>query len=190
MLVADELTVAYGDRKILDGLSLSFSAGTTALMGPSGSGKSTLLRIISGQQAPLFGNVTFEEVPIEQTTWRSAGDARITMIFQDYRLVPFLTVSDNIALAAEVRKRAIADDEIVAALRRVGLAPAMGSRVPTSLSGGEQQRVAIARALVTGAQVLLADEPTGALDARNSRRVSGILQELGGEWSDGRSRDP
>lgn len=179
MLTIDQVSVAYGGIPVLDGVSLEVHPGSTALMGPSGSGKSTLLRIIAGRQVPSAGVVTIGGTAVEYASWRSSGDARIAMVFQDYRLVPFLTVADNIALAAEARGRLIGDEDIQAALIRVGLAPELGDRAPTSLSGGEQQRVAIARALVTGAQVLLADEPTGALDATNSRRIGEILRGLG-----------
>lgn len=179
MLTIDQVSVAYGGIPVLDGVSLEVHPGSTALMGPSGSGKSTLLRIIAGRQVPSAGVVTIGGTAVEYALWRSSGDARIAMVFQDYRLVPFLTVADNIALAAEARGRLIGDEDIQAALIRVGLAPELGDRAPTSLSGGEQQRVAIARALVTGAQVLLADEPTGALDATNSRRIGEILRGLG-----------
>ncbi|MFT3971495.1 MAG: ABC transporter ATP-binding protein [Micropruina sp.] len=181
MLDIDEVSVEYGPTPVLKDVSLEFPPGSTALMGPSGSGKSTLLRVMAGKQAPTAGMVTINGSPVERASWRSSGDARIAMVFQDYRLVPFLTVADNIALAAEARQRPISDEEIRAAMARVGLAPEMADRAPTSLSGGEQQRVAIARALVTGAEVILADEPTGALDTKNSRRVSEILKSLGDE---------
>lgn len=181
MFTVDRVCVSYGASAVLDEVSLDFAPGTTALMGPSGSGKSTLLRILAGKQLPSNGAVRLGGTPVEVASWRSSGDERVAMVFQDYRLVPFLTVGDNIALAAEARNRTIGSVEIGAALERVGLAPELAQRAPGSLSGGEQQRVAIARALVSGATVVLADEPTGALDAANSRRVSEILKGLGDE---------
>lgn len=178
-LMLDKVSMTYGETTVLGGVSLDVQPGSTAVMGPSGSGKSTLLRIMAGTQAPSAGTVTLDGATVEPVSWRSPGDPRIAMVFQDYRLVPFLTVADNIALAAEARERSISSDDIEAALVRVGLAPEMADRAPASLSGGEQQRVAIARALATGARVLLADEPTGALDAANSRRISDLLKGLG-----------
>jgi ABC-type lipoprotein export system ATPase subunit len=179
VLTIQNVSVAYGGARVLADVSLDISPGSTALMGPSGSGKSTLLRVIAGKQAPTAGTVKIGGEPVERASWRSSGDPRIAMVFQEYRLVSFLTVGDNIALAAEARKRPITDLEVAEALTRVRLPPAMASRAPASLSGGEQQRVAIARALVSGAPVLLADEPTGALDANNSQSVAELLKGLG-----------
>ena len=100
------------------------------------------------------------------------------MVHQNYHLVPFLTVQENLLLAAELRGAACDDRAVQLALSRVALEPSMISRMPSTLSGGQQQRVAIARALLTGASVVLADEPTGALDRENSSRVADVLVSL------------
>lgn len=177
-MVIDQVSVAYDGPVVLREFSLEVERGSIAVMGPSGSGKSTLLRVVGGKQQATSGTVTLDGSAIEPVSWRSSGDGRISMIFQDYRLVSFLTVRDNIALAAEARGSNLSDADIDEALDRVGLPSEFIDRFPGSLSGGEQQRVAIARALVTNARVLLADEPTGALDAKNSERISSLLKKL------------
>nr|WP_296073055.1 ABC transporter ATP-binding protein [uncultured Actinoplanes sp.] len=179
MITLDHVTVQYPDVTPLDEVDLTFGPGTTAVMGPSGSGKSTLLRVIGGMQRPAAGAVAIDGVEVAAASWRSAGDPRVSLIHQDYRLVPFLTVEQNMLLAAELRGFRRADADVATMLERVGLPSSMGRRLPTKLSGGQQQRVAIARALLAGTPVLLADEPTGALDVDNTERIADILVELG-----------
>lgn len=179
MITLDHVTVEYPEVTPLDEVDLTFGPGTTAVMGPSGSGKSTLLRVISGMQQPAAGAVAIDGVGVAAASWRSAGDPRVSLIHQDYRLVPFLTVEQNMLLAAELRGVRRSSADVGAMLERVGLPSSMGRRLPTRLSGGQQQRVAIARALLAGTSVLLADEPTGALDVDNTERIADILVELG-----------
>jgi putative ABC transport system ATP-binding protein len=179
MITLDNVTVKYPDVTPLDEVDLTFGPGTTAVMGPSGSGKSTLLRVIGGMQRPVAGVVAIDGVEVAVASWRSAGDPRVSLIHQDYRLVPFLTVEQNMLLAAELRGVRRAGADVGTMLERVGLPSSMGRRLPTKLSGGQQQRVAIARALLAGTPVLLADEPTGALDVDNTERIADILVELG-----------
>jgi ABC-type lipoprotein export system ATPase subunit len=179
MITLDHVTVQYPEVTPLDEVDLTFGRGTTAVMGPSGSGKSTLLRVISGMQRPAAGGVAIDGVAVAAASWRSAGDPRVSLIHQDYRLVPFLTVEQNMLLAAELRGVRRSRADVGATLDRVGLPSSMGRRLPTRLSGGQQQRVAIARALLAGTSVLLADEPTGALDVDNTVRIADILVELG-----------
>ncbi|WP_433732190.1 ABC transporter ATP-binding protein [Actinoplanes sp. CA-051413] len=146
-------------------------------MGPSGSGKSTLLRILAGLQIPDQGRVSLNGRPLRS---RNGGDARISLIHQDYRLVDFLTVAENLALAAELRAIDVSQTDVANALDRVGL-NGLQERSPATLSGGEQQRVAIARALVSRSRVLLADEPTGALDGENTITVATLLRDISQE---------
>ncbi len=173
------VTVRYGRTAPLNDVSLLFRSGTTAVMGPSGSGKSTLLRVIAGMQRPSDGSVEIDGSPVVVASWRSASDDRVSLIHQDYRLVPFLTIEENLLLAAELRGRRPTSAEVDDALDQVGLALTMRHRRPASMSGGEQQRAAIARTLVAGTKVILADEPTGALDADNTHLVAEILVGLG-----------
>ncbi|MBQ1021527.1 ATP-binding cassette domain-containing protein [Micromonospora sp. D93] len=151
------------------------SGETVALMGPSGSGKSTLLRVLGGLQKADHGTVQINGTPVR--TNRGAADPRVMFIHQDYQLIDFLTVRDNLRLVREVRGMPVEGKRIEAALDLVGLAKKMG-RLPGELSGGEKQRVALARALVVGASVILADEPTGALDRENSGIVADLLRGL------------
>lgn len=179
MIIIEDITVAYGSVVPLRRVSLEIDKSPTVIMGPSGSGKSTLLRVLSGLQRPDSGRVLLNGTPLTNPTWQSAGDQRVALIHQDYRLVPFLSVRDNIALAAELRGAGPVPPVTVADwLSRVGLAEDFLERQAGTLSGGEQQRVAIARALVSGAELLVADEPTGALDSGNTRRVTEVLIDV------------
>lgn len=175
----EEVSVRYQDSSPLRDLSVTFRSGAIGITGPSGSGKSTLLRVISGLQEPTTGGVRIDQEPVKTPSWRSAGDLRVAMIHQDYRLVPFLTVAQNLLLAAETRGIDPDDSDVTTALDRVALPSSMRERLPGTMSGGEQQRVAIARSLMVGASVILADEPTGALDTHNTARVADILADLG-----------
>ena len=160
--------------------------GFVALMGPSGSGKTTLLNIIAGIDQPSSGHVYVGDTDIaeldedELAEWRNQ---HIGFIFQTYNLIPVLTARENVELPllltdlTRVERRAHAET----ALRLVGLDDRMDHR-PRQLSGGQEQRVAIARALVTDSVLLLADEPTGDLDAKSAHEVLGILSRLNHEF--------
>ncbi|WP_161965036.1 ABC transporter ATP-binding protein [Ornithinimicrobium cerasi] len=178
MISIDGLTVSYGSTTPLLRLSLDLATGSTAVMGPSGSGKSTLLRVLAGQQRPTEGRVLIDGTPVRPATWSGGSDPRLALVHQDYRLVPFLTAEENLLLAAELRGVG-APRDVGMVLEEVGLDPSLAHRRPAELSGGQQQRVALARALVTDATVILADEPTGALDATSSALVAGLLRQLG-----------
>lgn len=179
MLRCESVSVHYGEptnpTKVLDGFDLEVVQGPVAVMGPSGSGKSSLLRCISGLQLPTRGRVTVDEIPIV-----GGGDPRVSLVFQDHRLVEFLSVAQNLSLAAELRSQPLSETNLDDLLASVDLA-GYQNRMPATLSGGQAQRVAIARALSAGGRVLLADEPTGALDGRNSRRVAELLARLAQE---------
>ncbi len=182
--------VYYKDRieiPALDGIDLKIEAGEfVALMGPSGSGKSTLLHLIGGLDKPTAGSIRVGEARLETmserqlTAWRSR---HVGFIFQMYHLVPVLTAAQNVELplllfrmsARERRRR------VETALRIVGLADRMDHR-PNQLSGGQEQRVAIARAVVSDPEVILADEPTGDLDARTSEEILNLLNLLNREF--------
>jgi ABC-type lipoprotein export system ATPase subunit len=174
----ENITVDYGDVQPLRDVSFDISEGCVAIVGPSGVGKSTLLRVVAGLQKPSSGRVEIDGQPVLMPSRGSAGDARVGLIHQDYRLVPFLSVGENLQLAAEVRGIDLADGAIRNALTRVGLDDLPPGRRPGTLSGGEQQRVAIARLLVCRVTVVLADEPTGALDSDNTRRIAELFNDL------------
>jgi putative ABC transport system ATP-binding protein len=150
------------------------------LLGPSGSGKSTLLNILGGLDAPTAGEVAFREHRLT-----GASDAELTayrrehvgFVFQFYNLIPGLTVRENVALVTDIASRPMSIDE---AIDRVGLTPRR-DHFPAQLSGGEQQRVAIARAIVKRPEVLLCDEPTGALDYRTGKLVLEVIARINAE---------
>ncbi|MGB6071923.1 MAG: sulfate ABC transporter ATP-binding protein [Rhodococcus sp. (in: high G+C Gram-positive bacteria)] len=155
----------YGDFAALDDVSIDIPKGSlTALLGPSGSGKSTLLRSIAGLEQLDSGRVVLAG---QDVTWVSPQRREIGFVFQHYAAFKHLTVRDNVAFGLQIRKRPKAEiakkvDEL---LEIVGLA-GFQSRYPAQLSGGQRQRMALARALAVDPQVLLLDEPFGALDAK------------------------
>jgi putative ABC transport system ATP-binding protein len=146
------------------------------LLGPSGSGKSTLLNILGGLDVPSRGSVRFLDHDLT-----GGGEAELTrfrrehvgFVFQFYNLIPSLTARENVALVTEISERALDPAE---ALRRVGLGERL-DHFPAQLSGGEQQRVAIARAIAKQPDVLLCDEPTGALDFETGKRVLEVIEQ-------------
>ena len=171
----------------LDGLDLRIEAGAfVGIMGPSGSGKSTLLHLVGGLDAPTSGAVRVGEAHLEQmserdlTEWRSR---HVGFIFQMYHLVPVLTAAQNIELPLLLFKMNGAErrERVRTALEVVGLADRMDHR-PNQLSGGQEQRVAIARAIVTDPDVILADEPTGDLDAKTSTEILNLLSLLNADF--------
>ena len=174
---------AAGGLRVLDDVSLTLEPGRQlAIMGPSGSGKSTLLAIMGGLDEPTAGRVRLDGVD------PFAGDAaaraafrnrRVGFVFQEHHLLPGCTALDNVVLPALAAGRVTADvaARAVRLLGRVGLAERM-THTPDQLSGGERQRVAVARALVLAPRLVLADEPTGQLDSRNSAEVTNLLVEL------------
>lgn len=164
----------------LRGVDLTLRPGTfTAVMGPSGSGKSTLLHCAAGLERPTDGDVLIDGEPV---TGRSEAAltrfrrTRVAVVFQEANLIEHLTVRENVVLPLTLAARRIEAGAVEAVLRRVGLGDRADHR-PGQLSGGEQQRAAIARALHTGPSLLLADEPTGALDSANARAVLDLLRE-------------
>ena len=167
----------------LRGISLAVHPGElVAVMGPSGSGKSTLMMIAGGLLSPSSGSVMIEGeslTGLSQSELAVLRRRRVGVVFQDYNLVPSLTAAENVALPLEldgVGPRA-AHREAVMSLEAVGL-PGLGARFPDELSGGQRQRVAIARALVGTRRLVLADEPTGALDSETGAEVLSTLRTL------------
>jgi putative ABC transport system ATP-binding protein len=150
------------------------------ILGPSGSGKSTLLNVLGGLDAPTSGVVRYREHDLAHQDDRALTAYRrehVGFVFQFYNLVPSLTARENVALAAEIAPRPLSAED---ALERVGLAHRL-DHFPSQLSGGEQQRVAIARAIAKRPDVLLCDEPTGALDAATGRSVLEVLDRVNRE---------
>ncbi len=167
--------------RALDGIDLRVDPGElVAVMGPSGSGKSTLLHLAGGLDEPTSGAVVVEGTVLGGLSTRALARLRrraVGYVFQDLNLVPALTAAENVALPREldgVRART-ARKEALAALDEVGVGE-LGDRFPDDMSGGQQQRVAIARALVGQRRLVLADEPTGALDSTTGEAVMALLR--------------
>ena len=177
------LGVGAGEVKALKGVNLDLVPGElTLMMGPSGSGKTTLLSILGCILGPTEGELTIAGNPTMGLGPEGLADIRrkhVGFVFQAYNLVPTLTAMENVMLALDLRGASLADQPELAfaALKAVGL----GHRVnasPSKMSGGEKQRVAIARALAGSPSVILADEPTAALDSENGKQVMALLSEV------------
>jgi len=164
-ITATNVTKRFGSFTALDRVSVDCPAGKlVALLGPSGSGKTTLLRIIAGLEAPDSGTVHYRD---DDVTHQSAKDRHIGFVFQHYALFRHMTVFENVAFGLRVRKKPAKEvhDRVMELLHLVRLEE-KAHQYPASLSGGQKQRIALARALAPEPQVLLLDEPFGALDAK------------------------
>jgi putative ABC transport system ATP-binding protein len=172
---------------VLEGINLQLHRGDfLALMGPSGSGKSTLLNLIAGLDRPTSGTVTVCGESLEKSSesklakWRSR---HIGFIFQLYNLIPVLTAYENVELPLTLTplSRRERRDHVEAALEVVGLRD-RADHFPRQLSGGQEQRVAIARAIAADPTLLVADEPTGDLDAKSADEILALLERLNQEF--------
>jgi len=172
------------DLRIVDNVSFSvFPGESVAIVGVSGSGKSTLLGLLAGLDTPSEGSVRLdgEELTQLDEDGRAAVRARMLgFVFQSFQLLPALTAIENVMLPLELVGAARARGRARELLERVGLGERL-THYPKQLSGGEQQRVAIARAFVAGPKLLLADEPTGNLDAATGARIVELMFELNRE---------
>ena len=174
-----------GDDRVraLDHASLHiYPREFVSIIGPSGSGKSTLMNIIGCLDVADAGSYHLDNLPIESYTEKQLAQVRnqkIGFVFQQFNLIPKLSAEENVELPLIYQKvpRHERQERVKAALERVGLSK-RAKHLPTELSGGQQQRVAIARAIVTNPKLILADEPTGALDSRTSKEIIDIFHEL------------
>jgi sulfate/thiosulfate transport system ATP-binding protein len=172
-----DVTKSFGDFSALSNVSVAIPEGSlTALLGPSGSGKSTLLRVIAGLEPPDSGQVLIGD---EDVTDRPARARGVGMVFQHYAAFKHMTVYDNVAFGLTIRKRPRKEisrrvHELLELVQLEGLA----KRYPSQLSGGQRQRMALARALAVDPEVLLLDEPFGALDARVRKELRAWLRRL------------
>ncbi|MGC4820864.1 ABC transporter ATP-binding protein [Micromonospora sp. DT63] len=181
----DAVTKEYGSGKTavraLDAVTAAFARGTfTAVMGPSGSGKSTFLNCAAGLDRPTSGRVLLGDTDVSEQSETELTELRrdrIGFVFQAYNLLGALTVEENVTLPLRLADRKTDKTWLGQVLAAVGLS-GYDRRRPSELSGGQQQRVAVARALITRPDVVVADEPTGALDTRSSKRVLELLRDV------------
>ncbi|MEF2070816.1 ABC transporter ATP-binding protein [Consotaella aegiceratis] len=179
----DGLSRRFGSVAALDDVTFSVHEGDfLAIMGPSGSGKTTLLNLLSLLDSPTSGSYRLDGIETATLTEKDQVVIRrekIGLVFQQFHLIPYLSAVENVMLAQHYHS--VADrSEALEALERVGLAD-RASHLPSQLSGGEQQRVCIARALINAPALILADEPTGNLDADNEKRVMALFESLRAE---------
>ncbi|WP_053652018.1 ABC transporter ATP-binding protein [Streptomyces sp. XY431] len=185
VLHLDHVTRVHGqgaaEVQALRGVDLKVRPGEfVAVMGPSGSGKSTLLTLAGGLDSPSTGQVLVEGVALGGLGRKRLAEVRrrsVGYVFQDYNLIPALTAAENISLPRELDglSARAARREALTALEELGI-PELADRFPDDMSGGQQQRVAIARALIGDRRLVLADEPTGALDSTTGESVLAVLR--------------
>ena len=176
-IVVEHLTKRFGDFEAVSDVSFTANAGSiTALLGPSGSGKSTVLRMIAGLERPTEGRI---HVGKEDVTAKSVQEREVGFVFQHYALFRHMTVTENVEFGLRVRKeeRGSRDGRVKELLELVQMTR-FADRYPEQLSGGQRQRVALARALAPRPEVLLLDEPFGALDAKVRQDLRRWLDEL------------
>ena len=166
---------------IINGIDLTVPDGQFIVVtGPSGSGKTTLLSLMAGLDAPTSGTILIDDQDITKLNEDELAELRgerFGFIFQNFHLIPTLTALENVALSAELGGTSNSHKKSVDLLGVVGLAERM-HHYPAQLSGGEQQRLCLARAFVNEPDIVLADEPTGNLDSKNSNRVLDLMMEL------------
>ena len=166
------------DVLALDNADLDVEEGDLmVILGPSGAGKSTLLNLLGGLDSPTSGKITVDGIDISTLNSDQLAEYRaskVGFIFQFYNLIPTLTVYENVALVKDICRGPLDAEEV---LRQVGL-EGHGNKFPNQLSGGEQQRASIARALAKNPQIILCDEPTGALDSDTGVMILRLLQDM------------
>lgn len=170
------------EQHALDSVDLCFEKGKLiVILGPSGAGKSTLLNLLGGLDSPTSGKITVDGTDVSRLSRDELAEYRakkVGFVFQSYNLIPTLTVYENVALVGEIAPDALDPQRM---LEKVGLLD-HEKKFPSELSGGEQQRVSIARALCKNPEILLCDEPTGALDSQTGAVVLSALLEMAREY--------
>ena len=186
ILAVEHLSFTYpGNAKaVLKDINCAFEPGKMyAITGPSGSGKSTLLSLLAGMERPSEGEIVLDGKSLADIDLDEYRREKVAFVFQSYQLMPLLTARENVALPMEMQGLSVPEAMGKAGelLRIVGLSENLYKRYPGNLSGGEQQRVGIARSLASGAQIILADEPTGNLDDENTSAIIALLRKQAAE---------
>ncbi|NQD67428.1 ABC transporter ATP-binding protein [Bacillus haikouensis] len=179
----ENLSKIYGKGetavKALDDVSFSVNKGEfVAIIGPSGSGKSTLLHLLGGVDRPTSGKVLIDNTDIyqlDETQLAIFRRRQIGLIYQFYNLIPILTVEENITLPMLLDQHKVDNKQLTSIVSTLGLEQRL-NHLPNQLSGGQQQRVSIGRALISNPAIILADEPTGNLDSKNSHEIIELLK--------------
>ncbi len=182
IIKVENLHKSFGELKVLRGIDQEIERGeVVVVVGPSGSGKSTFLRALNMLEPPTEGKIIFEGTDLtDKSTDINLHRQKIGMVFQHFNLFKNMSVLRNLMLApVDLKKESKEEARVhaLAMLQRVGLSD-KSNAYPQQLSGGQKQRVAIARALITNPQIILADEPTGALDSKTSVEVMQLLKRL------------
>ena len=186
ILEVKDLYFTYPDgdsrRVILDHVSVDFEVGKFyTILGASGCGKTTFLSLIAALDKPESGYIYYKDKSIEEIGYEKYRRNHISIVFQNYNLIPYMTALENVRVAMGITENELGNDINKLALElleSVGIDEIKAKRRVTKLSGGEQQRVAIARALSTNVDIILADEPTGNLDKKTSETIVELLKEL------------
>lgn len=181
----ENLSKVYGKGetavKALDNVSFSVNKGEfVAIIGPSGSGKSTLLHLLGGVDRPSSGNVLIDQTNIydlNETQLAIFRRRQIGLIYQFYNLIPILTVEENLTLPLLLDEHKVDQQHFTDLIGQLGLDNRL-THLPNQLSGGQQQRVSIGRALISHPSIMLADEPTGNLDSKNSKEIIDLLKRF------------
>ena len=179
LLELSNISYIVKDKSIISDVSLSVNQGDyITIVGPSGSGKSTLLHLLGGVDKPTSGNVFINDINIYDLKEKDLAIFRrrnVGLIYQFYNLIPVLTVKENILLPAELDNRKIDKEYLEDLLKTLDLKE-RENHLPSELSGGQQQRTSIGRALINRPSIVLADEPTGNLDSKNSKEIVELLK--------------
>ena len=188
-LVVENVSKVYGDERrssgvqVLSGVSVEIEEGEfVSLMGPSGSGKSTLLTVVAAMNRPSEGRVVVDGIDVYALTDERRADFRreyLGFVFQQHHLMPYLNTVENVMLPLAITSISVKEkrERAMSVLGKVGLED-KAARLPNQLSGGEQGRLAIARAIVNQPPLVLADEPTGALDSRTGQEIMEVFLSL------------
>ena len=165
-------------KKVLDDISYGFEIGKMyAILGPSGSGKTTFLSLLAGLDSPTDGGIYYEGVNIRKKGLHNYRKKNMSLVFQNYNLLPVLNVYENIVYPIEIDGGKTDTRFVKEIIHTLGLEQKL-KNMPNNLSGGQQQRVAIARALATKPAIILADEPTGNLDSKTGEEIMRLFHEL------------